>query len=218
MAKITDRFGRPTAGVMPGLVEAIVDKNDEDPAGIGRVRVRFPSLPDTPGSYWARLVTPMAGKDRGWVSIPEVDDEVLVAFLHGDIQHAIVVGALFNGKDLPPYANKDGDNNIRMFKSRSGHTVTFDDTSGGEKIEMVTSGEAVKVVYDAANKKLSVTCSGDIEMEAKKGFKVTCQDFDVSAKAGVKLEAKGDAKLSGASATIEGKAKVGLAAPAISLG
>lgn len=218
MAKIIDRFGRPVAGVMPGMVEAIVDKNDEDPAGIGRVRVRFPSLPEAPGSYWARLVTPMAGNDRGWVSIPEVDDEVLVAFLHGDIQHAIVVGALFNGKDLPPYANKDGKNNIRMFKSRSGHTLTFDDTSGKEKIEMITSGEEVKVVYDAANKKLSVTCTGDIEMESKKGFKVTCKDFNVTATGGVTLEAKAAAKLAGATTTIEGKTKVGLAAPAISLG
>ena len=218
MAKVTDRYGRPVAGTMHGLVEGIVDKNDEDPAGIGRVRVRFPTLPDAPGSYWARVVTPMAGNERGWVSLPEVEDEVLVAFLHGDIHHAVVVGALFNGQDKPPYANEDGDNNIRMFKSRSGHTVTFDDTSGGEKIEMVTSGEAVKVVYDAANKKLSVTCSGDIELEAKQAFKVTCTDFKVSAKAGVSLEATGDAKLAGASTTIEGKAKVGLAAPAISLG
>ena len=218
MAKVTDRYGRPVAGIMPGLVEAIVDKNDEDPAGIGRVRVRFPTLPDAPGSYWARVVTPMAGNERGWVSLPEVEDEVLVAFLHGDIHHAIVVGALFNGKDKPPYANEDGDNNIRMFKSRSGHRVIFDDTKGEEKIEMITSGEAVKVVYDAANKKLTVSCSGDIELEAQQAFKVTCTDFKVSAKGGVSLEATGNAKLAGASTTIEGKAKVGLSAPAISLG
>jgi len=218
MAKVTDRYGRPVSGLMPGLVEAIVDKNDEDPAGIGRVRVRFPTLPDTPGSYWARLVTPMAGKERGWVSIPEVEDEVLVAFLQGDVNNAIVVGALFNGKDKPPYANADGDNNLRLFKSRSGHTVTFDDTKGKEKIEMVTSGEAVKVTYDAANKKLSVVCKGDIELDASKGFTVNCKDFKVKAKSGVTLEATGNAKIAGASTTIEGKAKVACTAPAISLG
>jgi uncharacterized protein involved in type VI secretion and phage assembly len=160
----------------------------------------------------------MAGNDRGWVSIPEVDDEVLVAFLLGDINNAIVVGSLFNGQDKPPYANEDGDNNIRMFKSRSGHTVTFDDTKGSEKIEMVTSGEAVKVTYDAANKKLIVSCTGDIEMEAQQNFKISCMDFKVSANSSVTLEATGDAKLAGASTTIEGKAKVGVSAPAISLG
>lgn len=218
MAKITDRYGRPVSGVMPGLVEGIVEENKDDPAGLGRVRVRFPTLPDAPGSYWARVVTPMAGKERGWVMIPEVDDEVLVAFLQGDINNAIVVGALFNGKDKPPYANEDGDNNLRVFKSRSGHTVTFDDTSGGEKIEMVTSGEAVKVTYDAAGKKLTVVCKGDIELEAAQGFKVSCTDFKVDAKSGVTLQASGDAKLAGASTTIEGKAKVGVTAPAISLG
>ena len=160
----------------------------------------------------------MAGKDRGWVMIPEVDDEVLVAFLQGDINNAIVVGSLFNGKDKPPYANKDGDNNLRVFKSRSGHTVTFDDTKGKEKIEMVTCSEAVKVTYDAAGKKLSVVCKGDIELEASKGFSVTCTDFEVKAKKGVTMEATGNAKIAGASTTIEGKTKVGVTAPAISLG
>ena len=218
MAKVTDRFGRPTSGLMPGLVEALVDKNDEDPAGLGRVRVKFPSLPNSPGSYWARVVTPMAGNERGWVMLPEVGDEVLVAFLQGDINNAIVVGALFNGKDKAPYANADGKNNLRMFKSRSGHTVTFDDSNGGEKIEMVTSNEAVKVTYDAAGKKLSVVCKGDIELEAAQGFKVSCMDFEVKAKSGVTLEATGNAKLAGASTTVEGKAKVGVTAPSISLG
>jgi phage baseplate assembly protein V len=160
----------------------------------------------------------MAGNERGWVMLPEVGDEVLVAFLQGDINNAIVVGALFNGKDKAPYANADGKNNLRMFKSRSGHTVTFDDSNGGEKIEMVTSNEAVKVTYDAAGKKLSVVCKGDIELEAAQGFKVSCMDFEVKAKSGVTLEATGNAKLAGASTTVEGKAKVGVTAPSISLG
>jgi uncharacterized protein involved in type VI secretion and phage assembly len=218
MARITDRYGRALSGVMPGLVEAVVDENKDDPAGMGRVRVKFPTLPDTPGSYWARLVTPMAGNGRGWVTIPEVGDEVLVAFVRGDVNSAIVVGSLFNGEDKPPYANEDGDNNIRMFKSRSGHVVKFDDTSGGEMIEIVTNNEQVKLTFDASGNKLQVYSGGDIEIEATNGVKVSCMNFEVSANSGVTIEASGTAKLSGASTTVQGSGNISVSAPSISIG
>ena len=218
MAKVTDRYGRPVSGLMPGLVEAIVEENSNDPAGLGRVRVRFPTLPDAPGSYWARLVTPMAGNDMGWVTIPEVEDEVLVAFLRGDINSAIVVGSLHNGKDKPPYANEDGSNNIRLFKSRSGHTITFDDTSGSEKIEIATGGGEVKITFDATSKKLEVVSGGDIEIDATGAVKIDCTNFEVSAQQNLELKANVDAKLAGTKATVQGSATVALAAPSISLG
>ena len=136
MPKVTDRQGRPVSGQMPGLVEAIVVDN-KDPDKLGRVKLKFPMLPEMPESFWARLVMPMAGKKRGWMTIPEVDDEVLVAFVHGDINHAIVIGSLYNGVDVPPYANEDGNNDLRVFQSRSGHRLTFDDKSGDERIELI---------------------------------------------------------------------------------
>ena len=132
MPKVTDRQGRPVSGQMPGLVEAIVVDN-VDPDKLGRVKLKFPMLPEMPESFWARLVMPMAGQKRGWMTIPEVDDEVLVAFVHGDINHAIVIGALYNGVDVPPYANEDGNNDLRVFQSRSGHRLTFDDKDGDER-------------------------------------------------------------------------------------
>ena len=78
MPRLTDRHGRPVSGQMPGLVEALVVDNI-DPKRLGRVKVKFPSLPDMPESFWARLMMPMAGTRRGWMTIPEKDDEVLVA-------------------------------------------------------------------------------------------------------------------------------------------
>ncbi len=204
MPKVTDREGRPISGQMPGLVEAIVTDN-EDPDQLGRVKVKFPTLPEMPESYWARLAMPMAGEGRGWMTIPEVDDEVLVAFLHGDFNHAVVVGALYNGVDTPPYANEDGNNDLRIFKSRSGHTITFDDTDGSEKIELVTNNEEVKVTWDAANKTLEVYSGGDILLEAKQNFEITCADFKAEASASVTVEAGSTLDMSaGSSATIDG--------------
>ena len=90
MPKLLDQHGRPSTGQMPGLVEAIVLDN-KDPDQMGRVKLKFPSLPEAPESFWARLVMPMAGKNRGWMTIPEIDDEVLVAFVqgHGRDDHAV---------------------------------------------------------------------------------------------------------------------------------
>lgn len=188
MPKVTDRFGRPVSGQMPGLVEAIVVDN-KDPEQLGRVKLKFPTLPDMPESYWARLVMPMAGQERGWMTIPEIDDEVLVAFVHGDINHAIVLGSLYNGVDTPPYANEDGDNNLRVFQSRSGHRLTFDDTAGSERVELVLHNEEIRVIWDSANKQLSVYSGKDIIIEAKESISMKCKDFTLEASNSVNIKA-----------------------------
>jgi phage baseplate assembly protein V len=208
--KVTDRLGRPVSGQMPGLVEAIVTDN-KDEKNLGRVKVKFPTLPEELQSTWARLVTPMAGKKRGWVTLPEVDDEVLVAFVHGDVSHAIVVGALFNGEDTPPYTNDDGKNNLRVFQSRSGHRVTFDDTDGSERIELVTKGEKVRVVLDASAETLSVYADKDIILEAGDTISLKCQNLKVKASTKVSMKSDGqfEAK-AGSSMTVEASAPLTL--------
>jgi len=188
MPRLTERSGRPTAGQMPGLVEALVVDN-VDPEKLGRVKVKFPNLPGMPESHWARLNMPMAGRDRGWMTIPEIGDEVLVGFAHGDFSNAVVVGSLYNGVDLPPYANEDGENNLRVFQSRSGHRVTFDDTDGAERIELVTNNKQIRVILDAASKVLSVWCGGDILLEAEEHIDVKAQLFTLSADQSVSIEA-----------------------------
>ena len=191
MPNVTDRFGKPRAGQMSGLVEAIVIDN-VDPERLGRIKVKYPMLPEMPESYWARVVTPMAGRERGWVSIPEVDDEVLVSFVRGDIQNAVVVGSLYNGKDTPPYANEDGDNNLRVFQSRSGHRLTFDDTQGEERVELILHNEEIKVIWDSTEKVLSVYSGKDIIIEAKETFSLKCTDFVVDASNSVNITSGAD--------------------------
>jgi len=187
MPKVTDMQGRPVSGLMNGLVEAIVVDN-VDPEELGRIKVKFPTLPETPDSYWARLSMPMAGQERGWMTIPEIDDEVLVSFVRGDINNAIVVGSLYNGEDTPPYANEDGENNLRVFQSRSGHRLTFDDTEGSERIELILHNEEIKVIWDSANKVLSVYSGKDIIIEAKESISVKCKDFMLEASNSVNIK------------------------------
>ena len=217
MANVTDRFGKPRAGQMSGLVEAIVIDN-VDPEQLGRVKVKYPMLPEMPESYWARLVMPMAGKERGWMSIPEIDDEVLVSFVRGDIQNAIVVGSLYNGKDTPPYANEDGDNNLRVFQSRSGHRLTFDDTKGKERVEMILHNEEIKVIWDSAEKVLSVYSGKDIIIEAKEKFSLKCEDFILDASKSINIKSGTDTTIeAGANIAQEASANLTLEASLIKL-
>jgi uncharacterized protein involved in type VI secretion and phage assembly len=106
-----DQAPRETAhesgGYVKGVAIALVTQNkDED--GLCRVKVRYPWHDKPRESYWARLAMPMAGKDRGLVVIPEVGDEVVVAFEREDLRFPCVLGALWNGKEKPPFDNKDG--------------------------------------------------------------------------------------------------------------
>jgi uncharacterized protein involved in type VI secretion and phage assembly len=138
---------RRVTGVVVGIVT-----NNKDPEGMGRVKVKFPWRGDGDESYWARVATLMAGEDRGTFFLPEVEDEVLVAFDHGDINHPYVIGALWNGVDTPPETNSDGKNNIRKIKSRSGHEIIFGDEQSKEKIELHTNAGHTIILDDSAGK------------------------------------------------------------------
>jgi uncharacterized protein involved in type VI secretion and phage assembly len=123
-------------GAVVGVVSSI-----DDPDKLGRVRVQFPWLKEDLESRWARLVSFMAGADRGGVFRPEVGDEVLVLFEHGDLRFPYIIGGLWNGKDaMPSERGGEAGNDIRLIKSRSGHTIILDDTSGSEKITVTDKG------------------------------------------------------------------------------
>ncbi len=152
-----------------GVVIGVIT-NNQDPDSLGRVKVHLPWLSMQVESNWARVVTPMAGNDRGLYLLPEVNDEVLVAFEHGCVDHPYVLGALWNGKDKSPGNNGDGKNNIRLLKSRSGHVVRLDDTDGKEKIEIVDAKGEQSIVFDTAASTLTLTADQDVVIESKKGL------------------------------------------------
>ena len=84
-----------------GLTVGVVTNNN-DPDGLGRIKVKFPSVDDQIESAWARLVVPGGGSNRGFGILPELDDEVLVAFEHGDLRRPFVLGGLWGGRAKPP--------------------------------------------------------------------------------------------------------------------
>jgi uncharacterized protein involved in type VI secretion and phage assembly len=183
------------AGVVIGVVT-----NNQDPDGMGRVKVKFPWLSDVDESYWARIASPMAGKKRGVYFLPEVEDEVLVAFEHGDVRFPYLLGALWNGQDAPPVTNDDGKNNVRIIQSRSGHVVKLNDEDGKETIEIIDKSQKNSIVIDTSKNTVTITSDQDITLSASKGtIKLDAKNVEIKSSAATKLEAGStvDVKASG---------------------
>lgn len=176
----------PFYGVYPAIVTDV-----QDPEGMGRVRVRLPWLEDSGGDVyeaWARIATLMAGGNRGTWFIPEVDDEVLVSFQAGNVRHPYVMGALWNGVDNPP-ETMDSNNNIRSITSRSGITVTFDDTDGQVKFIIETPGgqkiecedaPATITIQDANGNTITMDSAG-VTINTPAKFSVSASTVDITA-------------------------------------
>jgi uncharacterized protein involved in type VI secretion and phage assembly len=157
---------------MLGVTTAIVTDND-DPSGQGRVRVKFPWSGNN--SAWAPVMTPMAGDGRGLYCLPEVDDRVLVLFDRGRPESPYVIGAVWNGKDKPPLPGGKKKNDLRIFKSRSGHTITLDDTSGQEQVVVVDKSGKNKIVLDSSSNKVTIHAAQDLSIESDGSLSITAQ-------------------------------------------
>ncbi len=193
-----------------GLVPAIVT-NAKDPLEIGRVQVKFPWLSPDLTSVWARTVQQGAGAGRGTVILPEVGDEVLVGFEHGDFDAPYVLGGLYNGKDKPPKLGKpavDGANGqiaARGFVSRKGHKVELVEDDG----IVISSGDGKFVVkLDQKSQNIEITSGKTINVKARNGITVDAGTGPLELK-GQKVSVKAQTELTaeGAQVKIAGQAQ-----------
>ncbi|MCE2909231.1 MAG: phage baseplate assembly protein V [Burkholderiaceae bacterium] len=159
-------------GVYPGLVTDI-----KDPDNQGRVKVRLPWLPDTAGAnceLWARLATFMAGNNRGSWFVPDVDDEVLLAFEAGELRRPYVIGALWNGQDAPPESmDGSGQNYRKVLRSRNGVKVTLDDQDGQETLLLETPGGQKVTLKDGPGEVLIEDSNGNSVKLETAGITIT---------------------------------------------
>lgn len=187
----------------PGVVIGLVT-NNEDPEDLGRVKLKFPWLSDDAESHWARVTMPGAGPDSGMIWLPEVGDEVLVAFLMGDFSHPIVVGGLWNGKDMPVLGDglfDAGSVKRRGFMSRKGHKIVFFDGDDESGVAIITQNGKYKVSLNETKDQLHIKADGKLLIEAKSLEIKVDTDAKLEAK-GVSLEATGQMKIKGATVAL----------------
>lgn len=178
-----DRAATGPGGLFYGVYPALV-VDVQDPDNQGRVRVRLPWSPDPQEStyeIWARLAALMAGNNRGTWFVPDVDDEVLIAFEAGNPRRPYVVGALWNGSDAPP-ETMDANNNLKTILSRAGIRITMDDSDGAVKLTLATPGNNSVVLDDG---QMAITVSDS----AGNSIKLDSSGITVTASAKVTLNA-----------------------------
>jgi phage baseplate assembly protein V len=185
---------------LSGVWNAIVTDN-KDPEKLGRVKIKFPLREGQLQTDWVRVATLMGGNQMGSLFLPEVNDEVLVAFLMGRLDQPVVIGSLWNKKQQPPDFNDKND--IRKIKTKSGHEITFDDTSGSGTVTLKTSkGHNItisdkdkKITVETQDKQQSLTLD-------ESGKKATLK---VGSASTLEMNAQGDVKLTGSkSVTVKG--------------
>ena len=182
---------QPRPKRMTGVVSARVVKHN-DPRSMGRVQIKYDWMDESMTS-WARMTTPSAGGGRGFMFMPEIGDEVLVAFEHGDPERPYIVGALWNGVDTAPrqgFWEEEGTesagsngiqvardvarNDIKRIVTKSGHRIQMVDVKGRESIVISTPGGQVIQLVDqcpesGGRQMLALSSPGDIYLNAPNG-------------------------------------------------
>lgn len=182
-----------------GAVIGVVIDN-VDPDKMHRIKVEFPvDSGDGLESSWCRMMSPMAGKDRGLVILPDIGTEVVLMYAYRTLS-PYVVGAVYNGKaDKPePYHNDDSNDDKRVFWSRNDHMVIFDDTEGAEKFELgaqaptrlTVQGAPIRQTLDSSQKTITEYCDGNTKIEAVEHISIKCKNFKLETTENVTLTAQ----------------------------
>lgn len=199
--------GRRIDGVVPAIVE-----NNNDLKGLGRVKLKFPWLDGKDGKYvsdWARVVQPGAGPDyRGWMILPEVNDEVMVAFEQGDIRYPVVLGGVYNGK-YKPYGGKiplvdpnTKEVNKRGFRSREGHRISFVESKDQSGMTIVTGDGNQGITFNQTDEHVFINAT-DALVEATNEIKVIAEkNVEIHANGNMSLTASGTLTLKGKTVNI----------------
>lgn len=187
--------GGPPPSSFPGVTVGIVT-DIADPQNVGRVKLKLPLFSEDFETGWARVLHPGIGKgrgdSRGLFALPHVNDEVFVAFEHGDVNYPIVLGAAFNEKELGiPEGYKDsqkGRGHEVTLGSAEGHLLQLMDNPDDTKIVLATADKNMVITLSQKDNKLSILC------KASDGIDVKADNSPISiyADKDIKVETKGN--------------------------
>ncbi len=138
----------------PGLLNAVVKENyDEKHKGMVKVEYIMGEK-NKKTSDWVRVMTPYGGKGYGNYWLPEINTEVVVGFIHGNLNIPVVLGCLWNNEDQQPEKTVTEKNTVKTIMTKAGNKITFSEEEGKEKITIETP-KSHQVILD--DEKESIT-------------------------------------------------------------
>ena len=194
----TDRLRMPLAETQMATV-----LSNADPHGAGRVQVRMNWQTDNMRTSWVRVMTPDGGgskdvkSNRGFVFIPEVGDQVLLGFRHGDPARPYVLGSLFNGVTG---SGGFAANHKKSLTTRSGSTVTFDDTA---HTILLQTTRANKIFVDELNGTITISSAEEVNVNTKNVNINASENMNVNVGKNFTMQVGGDANM-----TVDGNARL----------
>jgi len=169
-----DENAFPHSEQQPAIV-----KDNNDPLGMGRVRVQFLwQAKRNEMTPWIRVVQPYTGGGKGFYFVPEIGEEVLVDFEGGNAERPFVLGAHYNGEAKSGYHNAD--NRVKAIHTKSGHKLVF------------TEDESILLSDKNGNTLRFDTQGKNIEISAPETISIRCKNFELNASQNIKTEAGQD--------------------------
>jgi Rhs element Vgr protein len=200
----------PAAEMLPavqGLQIGIVTKLENDPNSENRIQVRLPIVDPNQDGNWMRIASLDAGNNRGMFFLPEIGDEVIVGFINNDPRHPVVLGML-NSSAKPAPLTASNQNDEKGYTSRSGMTMTFNDS---DKSLIITTPAGKKVTIDEQ--------AGVISLEDENNNKISMDSSSVSIVSGkdISIKATGDVSIEGVNVNVKASSAFSLDAGGSSL-
>ncbi|WP_160711376.1 type VI secretion system Vgr family protein [Chitinophaga solisilvae] len=157
--------------------QSAVVTDNHDPAGLGRIRIKF-RWQQQGNSPWVRIVSPHSGDGKGFYFLPEKGEEVWADFEGGNPELPFILGSMYNGKDHTQFG--DAGNNLKVIKTRSGHTIRLDDTSGAEQLH-IRDKSGNSVILDTARGNITITSPGRLLLNAREISLQATDNIDIHA-------------------------------------
>lgn len=190
----------PIAGLQTGVVT-----DNADPDHMGRVKVKLFWNTDQEETPWVRVLSPHAGKDRGWFCLPEVGDEVLVGFDRDHPETPLVVGSLYNKEDAPVGETKDDQNDIKAFITKGGNRIFIKDTDNQEEITLTTKeGKNQICLKMGGTPQITLKSDGKILLEAKEIVLKAQNTLSCSSDGKTEVKGNSEVKVTGSKAEVNG--------------
>lgn len=201
-----------------GVVSAVVTNNN-DTENLGRIKVKYPWYTHEGTeveSDWIRVASLSAGSSRGFQAIPEVADEVLIAFEHGYFDKPYVIGALWNGVDKPPMQAsefvQDGKIVMQKWKTRTGHEFIFTEKDSDSKIEIKEKDTKLSITMDGSNASFEIKNDKMTITMNDSGITIKSTDKKITIDAG-----SGNLDIKGATINVEGTGNVNIKGSAVNI-
>lgn len=152
--------------------QVAIVKDNNDPLQIGRVKVQMLWQKDNSTTDWIRVLTPDGGssdsisKNRGYVFIPEIGDQVILGFRYNDPDRPFVLGSVFQGNTG---AGGFAQNHLKSLTTRTGHLIEFDDNSSSQGIKITDMNNNV-IHIDTVGNNITISALENISINAKNIF------------------------------------------------